>query len=276
MWIELLTALCVSQSPAGMPSTAPSTAQGAPVSVSFPAGTTDTINIVQWDGNALPKVYERSSQLPLTDEGLQKLSKAFDPAQLVKMIEERRCACDASPEGLIKLKEAGVPKQVIAAVSLHSLPPNRALNLLITLDFTGNGSKARDAFFYVFIDDGDWTRVLSANIGDLLARKNANEVQVDRSDLTLMREARRIMLPGQVALKRYGKHTAMVVASANPVLTHPSQLKAWERRRAQVYTFDYPASSVTNQCRLMAGYRRDPVLDFKWNFITSRFECEWE
>src|SRR5438874_1381126 len=133
----------------------------APVQLPFPPGDTHTINIVNWDSNNFPKIYQRSDQLPLTDDELIKLAKAgFEPAQLVKMLEERRCACDASADGLIHLKEQGVPQEVISAISLHSLKPNRGLDLQVTLDFTGEGQEAREAFLYFFVDDGDFTRVL--------------------------------------------------------------------------------------------------------------------
>ncbi len=42
----------------------------------FPTGSTQTINVLQWDPNTLPKIYQRSDQLPLTDEEISKLSKA--------------------------------------------------------------------------------------------------------------------------------------------------------------------------------------------------------
>lgn len=262
------------------------TSSQAPVSISgrgnpqvnlpFPAGDVQTYNIIQWDPNQLPRIYERSDQLPLTDEELTKLSQAgFEPAQIVKMIEERRCACDASADGLIRLKKAGVDKDVLAAVSRHGLAPNRGLNLLVTLDFTGESRTAREAFLYFFVDDGDITRVFTANIPELLSRRNSHETTVDRSDILVARTVRRVQLAGQVPLRTYGKHNVLVVASASPTLTHPSQLTAQELSRSQRYTFDYPRASLQNVCRLTAGYRRDAVLAYKWNFEGSRFECEW-
>jgi hypothetical protein len=242
----------------------------------FPTGQVQTINLIEWNANQFPRIYERSDQLPLTDDEVAKLSKAgFAPAQLVKMIEERRCACDASADGLIRLKQAGVNPDVLSAISLHSLPPNRLLNLLVTLDFTGESRNAREAFLYFFVEDGDVTRVLSLNIPALLQNQNAHDTTVDRSDILRARTVRRIQLPGSVALKTYGPHRVMVAASAKPTLTHPSQLTEQERSRAQLYTFDYPRSSLQSLCRLTAGYRQDAVLAYKWRFEGSRFECEW-
>jgi hypothetical protein len=252
------------------------TARGDPV---FPpaAGPSSTIHIVQWDANSLPKVYERSAQLPLTDEEVTKLSQAgFAPDELVTMVQQRRCACDASADGLIRLRRAGVDKRVLSAISLHALPPNRALQLVVTLDFTGESRTARDAFLYVFVDDGALTRVLTANVDDLLHRSNAHESLVDRSDLLIERSVRRIVLPGEVALKTYGPHRVMVVSSARPTLTHPSQLTPQERANARTYTFDYPRSSLQSVCRLDAGYKRDAELTDRWRFVGSRFECEWD
>jgi len=235
-----------------------------------------TINIINWDANALPRIFQRSDQLPLTDAEVAKLARAgFDSARLVKMLEERRCACDASADGLVRLKEQGVPPDVISAVSLHALKPNRALNLDVRIDFTGEGSEARENFLYFFLDDGELVRVLTANIGDLLSRQHAHDSVIDRSDILIARRVRRIELPGEIPLKTYGKHTLLVVASPKPTLTHPSQLTDQERSRAQSYTFDYPRTSIQNICRLTAGYKRDAVLTYRWHFMGSRFECEW-
>ena len=265
-------ALASGQAPVSVPA-----ARGnAQVSLPFPTGNVQTYNIIQWDPNQLPRIYERSEQLPLTDEELTKLSKAgFEPADLVKMIEERRCACDASADGLIRLKNAGVHKDVLKAVSLHGLAPNLGLELLVTLDFTGESRTAREAFLYFFVDDGDVTRVFTANIPELLQRRNSHETMVDRSDILVARTVRRIQFAGRVPLKTYGPHKVLVAASASPTLTHPSQLTEQERAKSQTYSFDYPRASLQSLCRLTAGYRRDAVLVHKWNFEGSRFECEW-
>jgi hypothetical protein len=232
--------------------------------------------MAQWDSNALPPVYERSEQLPVTDAEITRLSQSgFPPDQLVKMIAERQCACDASPEGLIRLKVNGVDPQVISAVSFHALKPNQVLNLEVTLDFAGEGQRSRSAYLYVFVDDGDLTRVMRANIDDLLRRPSAHETTVDNSDYFISRTVRRIVLPGQLALKTYGRHTMVVVSSASPNLTHPSQLKPRDRSSAQVYQLDYPRASLQSLCRLSAGYRRDAMIVDRWRFLGSRFECEW-
>lgn len=255
-----------------------STAQGHVISPPFPSqgSSSQTVNIVNWDANSLPKVYERSDQLPLTDEELKKLSKAgFDKQDLVKMIAERRCACDASADGLISLKRAGVAKEVIQAVSLHGLKPNRSLELLLTLDFTGESREARDNFLYVFVDDGPLVRVMSANLGDLLSRSNAHETTTDKSDILRNFTVRRIELPGSIPLKTYGKHTLVIAASASPTLTHPDQLRPNERASSQTYSIDYPRTSLQSLCRLNAGYKRDAVLTYRWHYNGSRFECEW-
>ncbi|HUM10744.1 MAG TPA: hypothetical protein VLT82_07345 [Myxococcaceae bacterium] len=252
-----------------------STAQGPP---SFPPGmgSQQAVNMAQWDSNALSPMYERSEQLPLTDAEVTRLSQSgFAPDQLVKMIEERRCACDASAEGLIRLKTSGVDPSVISAVSLHALKPNRALNLEVTLDFSGESRRARNAYLYVFVDDGDLTRVLSANLDELLRRPNAHETTVDTSDYLIPRTVRRIVLPGQLPLKTYGRHTLLVASSASPNLTHPSQLRAQDRAAAQTYLLDYPRASLQSLCRLTAGYRRDAEIADRWRFQGSRFECEW-
>ncbi|MBX7098365.1 MAG: hypothetical protein K1X89_11680 [Myxococcaceae bacterium] len=269
MLAPLLTAFVVSQIAPPLP---PSVAPGLP----FPTGVATTVNIVNWDGAQLPKVYQRSDQLPLTDEDLEKLAKeGFDAPMMIKMIEERRCACDASAEGMIRLKKAGVPKEVIQAVSLHGLKPNRHLEVLVTMDFSGDSREARQNFLYFFVDDGDLTGVFTADLIELLTRNNSSDEMVDRSDLLITKRVRRVRFVGSVPLKTYGKHQVLVVASANPSLTHPSQLNALERKTAQSYTFDYPRASLQSLCRLTAGYKRDAVLTYQWRYMGSRFECEW-
>ena len=37
----------------------------------------------------------------------------------------------------------------------------------MTLDFTGEGTVARDAFLYFFLDDGRFVPAMTANIGEL-------------------------------------------------------------------------------------------------------------
>ena len=243
----------------------------------FPStGGQQATNLAQWDANALPPVYERSEQAPLTDAEIVKMVQSgFPPDQLVRLIEERRCACDASAEGLIRLRAAGVDPAVISAVSTHALRPNKTLNLEVTLDFSGESHRARNAYLYVFVDDGELTRVLTANVDDLLRRPNAHETTVDTSDFVIARTVRRIVLPGQLTLRTYGRHTVLVASSASPHLTHPSQLKAQDRAAAQVYLFDYPRASLQSLCRLTAGYRRDAEIADRWRFVGSRFECEW-
>ena len=76
-------------------------------------------------------------------DDVRKLSaNKFNTDAIVKMLEERRCVCDASVDALVELKKAGVAEQVIQAVSLHALPPNRSFGLTIALDFEGLGGKA--------------------------------------------------------------------------------------------------------------------------------------
>ena len=251
---------------------APQTLSALPPS----GGSQQTVNMAGWDSNSLPPVYEKSEQAPLTDDEVRKLTQSgFPTDQVVRMIAERQCACDASVEGLVRLRVAGVDPAIISAVSQHALKPNHTLNLEVTLDFTGESQRSRNAFLYLFVDDGEQTRVMSANIDELLRRPNAHETTVDNSDYFIHHTVRRIVLPGQLNLKTYGRHTLVVASSANPSLTHPSQLKPQDRTAAQVYLFDFPRASLQSLCRLTAGYKRDAKIFDRWRFQGSRFECEW-
>ena len=96
------------------------------------------VNLVEWDGGELPAVYERTDQLPFTREDLLQLVQSdFKPDQIAQMVSERRYAGDASAEGLIALKQAGLDPLVIQAISKHALAPNQSLNLTIYLTFDG-------------------------------------------------------------------------------------------------------------------------------------------
>ena len=48
--------------------------------VPFPTGEVQTINLIEWNSNQLPRIYERSDQLPLTDEEVAKLRDAIAAA----------------------------------------------------------------------------------------------------------------------------------------------------------------------------------------------------
>ena len=132
-------------------------------------------NIVEWNGGELPRMYERSDQLPMTLEDLRKLSASgFSPQAIIKMLEERRCACDASVDAMIELKRAGVSEEVIQAVSLHALPPNRSLALTIAMNFEGLGGDAtvstqsRKGYLYLIIPDGGRERVFMGEMQAIL------------------------------------------------------------------------------------------------------------
>jgi hypothetical protein len=139
----------------------------------------------------------------------------------------------------------------------------------------GEGRRAKNAYVYIFVDDGDLTRVFSANIDDLLRRPNAHETTIDNSDFLIARTVRRIVLPGQLPMKTYGRHTLLVASSATPGLTHPSQLRLQDRANSQAYQLNYPRASLQSLCRLTAGFRRDAQIADRWRFAGSRFECEW-
>ena len=62
----------------------------------------EIFNIVDWDGGSLPRRYERSAQLPMSLEDVGKLSASkFSDSAIIKMLEERRCVCDASVDALV-------------------------------------------------------------------------------------------------------------------------------------------------------------------------------
>ena len=241
------------------------------------------VNIIDWDGGTLPKRYERSQQLPMALEDVKKLSASqFSEEAIIKMLEERRCACDASIDALIDLKEAGVSEAVLQALSLHALPPNRSVELTIHLDFEGLGGnkplsiQARQGYLYLIVPDGQRERVFVGNLQQILAGRWQRDGQVDNSDLLLPKQVRRVTFAADVPLKTYGTKKALVFTSTRPNIYGSADLTARERERASEYAFTYPPSSLQSSCALQALYRQDQMLSDKWHLKRTNFQCEWD
>jgi len=247
-------------------------------------------NIVEWDGGALPAVYERSDQLPVTLADVRKLSASkFSDASITKMLEERRCACDASVDALVNLKQAGVSEAVIEAVSLHALRPNRAINLTISMDFEGKGgmkevsSRARKGYLYLIVPDGDGAtehadreRVFVGNLQSILGRQWNNDTLTDNTDLLLPKKVRRIQFVSNVPLKTHGQKQALVFTSTKPDIYTSADIPEADRKTAMEFTFNYPASSLQQSCTLQALHRQDTMLADQWHLARAHFECEWD
>ena len=240
-------------------------------------------NIINWDGGTVPQIYQRSDQLPLDDEGVQKLSAGgFSDGAIIKMLEERRCACDASVDGMLRLKEAGVSEAVIQAISLHSLAPNRSLFLTIAFDFEGLGGKAsvsdraRKGYLYLIIPDGDKERVFFGNLQRILAGQWHRDSLVDNTDQLLPKKVRRINFTAEVPLKTYGTKKALVFTSTKPDIYTSADIPPQDRKGVRQFEFDYPSSSLQRHCSLQALYRQDKLLEDKWHLARTHFQCEWD
>lgn len=257
--------------------------QSTPASGVDPLARGQIVNIVDWDGGALPKRYERSQQLPMRPDDVKKLSASqFSEGAIIKMLEERRCACDASVDALIDLKEAGVSEAVLQALSLHALPPNRSVQLTIHLDFEGLGgnkplsTQARQGYLYLIVPDGQRERVFVGNLQQILAGRWQRDGQVDNSDLLLPKQVRRVTFAADVPLKTYGPKKALVFTSTRPNIYGSADLTAREREAASEYAFTYPYSSLQSYCALQALYRQDQMLSDKWHLKRTNFQCEWD
>ena len=240
-------------------------------------------NIVDWDGGQLPKLYERSDQLPLQLDEVRQLSASkFSDAAIIKMLEERRCACDVSVGSLVGLKQAGVSEAVIAALSLHALPPNRSLNLNITIDFEGLGgadqpsSQARKGYLYLIVPDGAKERVFFADLQAVLAGRWQRDALVDNTDQLLAKKVRRVSFEARVPLKVHEHKKALVFTSTRPDIYSSADIPQADRAGAQSIEFDYPTSSLQQNCTLQVLYRQDAMIPDQWHQVRSHFECEWE
>ncbi len=234
------------------------------------------INIVTWDGKNLPPIYERSDQLPLDLEDVINLSRNdFDDEAISRMVRERRFAGNASADALIELKKAGVSQKVIQAISLHALPPNRALTLTIQLEFAGQSGEARRRYLYVIIPDGPTERIFTADLGAVLAGRWRRDERVDLTDPLLPKQVRRITFADRVPLKTYGSKTIQVLTSTRPDIFQSTDIPDADRAGIREFVFDYPVSSLLQDCRLQVRYRQDVLLPYKWHMAGAHFQCEW-
>ena len=235
------------------------------------------VNLVEWDGGALPPVYERSDQLPLTAPDILNLIRNdFQTESVVRMVRERRFSGDASAEGLVALRRAGVAPKVIDAVSRHALPPNRAINLTVHLEFEGTSIQARERYLYVIVPDSPQERLFTADLGAVLAGQWNRDQLVDASDPLLARQIRRVTFSSSVPLKTYGEKTLQVFTSARPDIHGSADIPASGRPGIRQHAIDYPACSLLQECELRVRYKQDAVLPYKWQMVSSHLQCEWE
>ena len=236
----------------------------------------EVINIVAWDGRNLPPVYERSSQPPLTSEDVVNLSRNdFDDIAISRMVRERRFAGNASAGALIELKKAGVSPKVIQAISLHALPPNRALNLTVVLEFDGSSRVARKRYLYVIVPDGSTERIFTADLGAVLAGRWRRDERVDLTDPLLPKRVRRVTFADRVPLKTHGSKSIRVLASTRPDIFLSDDIPDADRAAIHEFTFDYPVSSMMQDCRLHVRFRQDGPLPHEWGMTGVHFQCEW-
>ena len=235
------------------------------------------VNLVEWNGGALPPVYERSDQLPLTaPDILQLIQNEFQAESVVRMVQERRFVGDASAEGLVALRRAGVAPQVIDAVSRHALPPNRAINLTVHLEFEGASSQARQRYLYVIVPDSPQERVFTANLETVLTGEWDRDQLVDASDPLLPRQIRRVTFSSRVPLKTYGEKTLQVLTSARPDIQGSADIPESDRPGIRQHRIDYPACSLQQECELRVRYKQDALLPYKWQMVASHLQCEWD
>ena len=248
----------------------------APAAAELPTGGT-VVNIVEWDGAQLPPVYERSDQLPLSEAEILALSAGgFTSNQLVALVTERRYTGDVSATGLLRLRRLGIEDTILAAVSRHGLPPNRSIEVTVSLIFEGEGSNAgRQRYLYAILPDGDTERILTADLASVLSGHWADETRVDQTDLLLPKTVRTVRFTSRLPLKQPGARKLAVLVSTRPDLQRIADIPDREMNAVQYHDLDYPASSLVQVCKLDLRFKRDTVLPDQWHLISTRLECEW-
>lgn len=235
------------------------------------------INIVEWKAPELPPVHERSAQPPLTGAEVLRLAKEnFATADLVKMITERRCACDVSADGLIALKHQGVAQAVLSAMSLHALPPNRRLSLEFKLEFEGDSRTAKNRFLYLIIPDEPVERVFYMDLQEVLAKTWPGEDRYTATDGVLNHPRRRIVFQNSIELKQAGARKVLLFTSARGDIRHSHDLAAAEFKAAQSFPIEYPSHSELAECTAEVSWSQDLVLKGAWDEKRHDFHCEWK
>ncbi|MEE2754493.1 MAG: hypothetical protein VX910_10965 [Candidatus Latescibacterota bacterium] len=234
------------------------------------------VNIVEWDSKELHKVYERPDQLPINRDDLILLAESgFQPKQLVEIVSQRRYAGDVSAPGLISLKSLGVADEVIQAASLHALPPNRSINLSVTLEIDGRASAPKSRYLYIVIPDGEIERVFTADLGQVSGGKWRSESVVDHSDLLIERSIRTVTFRGRIPLKVAGNKELTAFTSARPDIHWLAEISDTDRQKVRSHEFKYPKSSTRNDCRILIRLYQDQVLEDNWSIAGTHLECEW-
>jgi len=246
-----------------------------PASTGKEALRSQVIHIVDWEGSRLPPIYERSDQRPLSRDDIVALSSnGFKAEEIVRMIRERRYVGDASAQALIQLRHDGVPPGVVRAVSRHALPPNRSIRISLQIGLEGNAPDARGRYLYVIIPDGDIDRILTTDLGDIVAQKG--NVRVDHSDPLVPRNVREVHLNGTVPIVTNGRRDIHIVTSSRPDIWSLEDIPQKNRSGIDSFPIDVPASSLNRDCRIRLRYRQDPLLPHIWNETAARLQCEWK
>jgi hypothetical protein len=167
-------------------------------------------------------------------------------------------------------------------VSLHALAPNRAVNLVISIDFEGLGgaatvsTQARQGYLYLIVPDSGRERVFIGNLQAILAGKWQHEALIDNTDLLLPKKVRRVVFAAEVPLKTYGAKKVRVFTSTRPDIYTSADIPEADRGGVQEFAFEYPVSSIQRICTLQALFRQDAMLADRWHLVRRHFECEWD
>lgn len=239
-----------------------------------PESDTHVIHVVDWEGGQLPPIYERSDQLPLSHDDVVALTASgFEAEEIVRLVTERRFVGDASAAALIRMKDEGIASGVLRAISRHALPPTRMLRISLQIGLEGNSPDARGRYLYVIIPDGDVERILTADLGEIVSRKSA--VQVDHTDPLIPRTLREIHVHGTVPVVNDGPRDVRIVSSKRPDIWGTDDIPADDLKKVHTYPMDVPTSSLNRDCRIRLRYRQDPLLPHVWEEVGARFQCEW-
>jgi len=240
---------------------------------------TQTINLVKFNSNFVPEEFYKPKPVakqPLPIKDIIKMKKGGVDEDVIRdSIENRKVVGGSGAETLVALKKAGLGKNVLKAVSRYALPKNNNLDIEFTLEFIKPSLRANPRYLYVIFHDGNFDRIIYADLEIILQGKWKYDDVMDMQDPVLAKRIRTIRFFGNIALKKHGKVSMKVVLSKKPNIRDIKELSETEIKEASVQEFDYPAYSLLNDCRLKVELKSDIAIADKWKVKSSLMSCEF-
>lgn len=218
---------------------------------------------------------------PMTLADVQALvGQKMDSALLRKMIRNRGVLVKPSGETLARLKQAGASDEVVAAVSTYALGENKAIDLLLTVDFDQVRPGLEPQYLYVgLVSNQAQEDLLASPLSGLYSDPDHARDLTDTSDPLLPRSLRRVRLRGLVRGVHHGPSEFRLLVSPHPDildLSDGAKLSSADAQTLDRLPFDYPEVSRVSACQLDVVMSVDPLISKGAVVKSRRLRCFWE